>query len=137
MQKVYFKEGSKVTCPVLGHGVVIETTGDKEYSVKVMFDNNILELFTHDGKFFSYGKRILFQGHIEIPEPVLKEIVGFERNEKVWVKLQWSDLWDVRYYCCLSDGEHFVYTSQLKGKEDESVHIIPVTDIRKWDDCPL
>ena len=84
MKKQYFKVGDKVTCPMYGKGEVIGTEGHHYEPITVKF-GALLMCYTIDGKCGKdFAKRTLYQGHIDIPEPELKEIVTFEKGEIVW-----------------------------------------------------
>lgn len=85
MKKQYFKVGDKVTCPSYGKGEVVSIDRDLDvyYGLEVKFGDYI-RCYTLDGRLCTTAKRTLHQGHIDIPEPKLKEIVTFERGEIVW-----------------------------------------------------
>lgn len=74
MEKQYFKVGDLVTCPIFGKGRVSVIYGNNSpFPIGVSYKTTF-EVYTFDGRFRIDGNRVLHRGHINIPEPELKEI---------------------------------------------------------------
>jgi len=101
MEKQYFKVGDKVTCCMYGKGNVayLDYNIKNGYVMQVRFPSPIgIRDYTGDGRLNINGRRVLYQGHIDIPEPELKEIVTFKAGEYVWVKNYNCNNWKCRKF---------------------------------------
>ena len=143
MKKQYFKVGDKVTCPIFGKGVVvnIQPRHDQDvFPVKVEFEEDEEKIeydYTFDGRSSIYGKPILHKGHIDIPEPELKEIVSFEKGEIVWGMDKYGEWYCVRF----AEFETYITSNMFSGyhpqKTDDVYNWETFHDIKKYEDGPF
>lgn len=133
MKKQYFKVGDLVTCAMFGKGEVVNV--NKQGSIRVLFEQGNLLDYSFDGKLSSETKRTLYQGHFDILEPILKEIVTFEKDEIVWGMDQYN-----RWHCV--KFEEFIPNSSARilasHPQEDSVYCAKeYYDIRKYEDRPF
>ena len=134
MEKKYFKVGDLVTCSMNGKGKVI-TINENGY-VRVSFEEKGYAMYYNfEGRFLDYTKRTLHQGHIDIPEPELKEIVTFEKGELVWAMDYWKRWYCVKFQEIDPYFPHIIrcYNPQSDPKNDMRDYY----DIKKYEDRPF
>jgi len=137
MEKQYFKVGDKVTCPVYGKGIVSSIDGNIDNPVKVIFENQMQVYYFFDGRFNKNSNRILRQGHIDIPEPELKEIVTFEKGEIVWGMAKNGEWWCVKFLEFDTYITSNMFTGYHPQKTDAPYNLDIFHDIRKYKDRPF
>ncbi|HRG36858.1 MAG TPA: hypothetical protein PK355_11245 [Chitinophagales bacterium] len=124
-----------------GKGVVvnIQSIHDEDVlPVKVEFgeDEEKIEYeYTFDGRYSIYGKPILHQGHIDIPEPELKEIVHFEKGEIVWCMDNCN-----KWHCARFEEFNPDFPQKILAShpQENSVYCAKeYHDIRKYEDRPF
>ena len=134
MKKQYFNVGDKVTCAMYGKGEVTKINIGSEYPLVILFGECNLS-YTIDGRFRMDVKRTLHQGHIEIPEPELKEIVTFEKDEIVWC-MDGQRKW----HCVKFEEFNQDFPARIMASHPQSdpVHCSKCYyDIRKYEDRPF
>jgi len=133
MKKQYFKVGDKVTCSAYGKGEVVNINNYKDavLPLTVKYGKWCIN-YTFDGRFSFDTKRTLHQGHIDIAEPELKEIVTFEKGEYVWVRDYNNASWACRIFSHKDENFYFTFIDQKK----EGI-ITGWKEIRKYEDRPF
>lgn len=136
MANKYFKVGDKVTCAAYGKGEVVYVSNSKcsVLPLQVKFGKLFIN-YTFDGSFGFGTKRILHQGHIDIPEPELKEIVTFEKGEIVWCMDNCNKWHCVRFEEFNPDFPQRILASH---PQENAVYCAKeYHDIRKYEDRPF
>ena len=133
MEKKYFKVGDLVTCSMNGKGKVI-TINENGY-VRVSFEYGYAIYYNFEGRYSNCAKRTLHQGHIDIPEPELKEIVTFEKGELVWCMDNSAKWHCVKFQEFNSDVPKRILASHPQS--DPIYCSKEYYDIRKYEDRPF
>ena len=140
MEKQYFKVGDKVTCCMYGKGNVayLDYNIKNGYVMQVRFPSPIgIRDYTGDGRLNINGRRVLYQGHIDIPEPELKEIVTFEKGEIVWGMAKNGEWWCVKFV----EFENYIPSNIFIGyypqRKDVGCNYERFHNIRKYEDRPF
>lgn len=138
MQKKYFKVGDLVTCSMYGKGKVIniyKAKKDITNPLIIEFERGFTTNYTFDGKIHFNSKRTLHQGHIDIPEPELKEIVTFEKGEIVWCMDKFNKWHCVKFEEFNPDFPQRILASH---PQENAVYCAKeYYDIRKYEDRPF
>ena len=132
MEKKYFKVGDLVTCSLNGKGFV---TIEDYNRISVRFECGIQRSYDLEGRCLDYTKRTLHQGHIDIPEPELKEIVTFEKGEIVWCMDN-----SAKWHCVKFEEFNSDVPKRILASHPQSDPIYcskEYYDIRKYEDRPF
>jgi hypothetical protein len=136
MEKQYFKVGDLVTCLAYGKGEVVNINKNAALPLTVKYGKWFIN-YTFDGGFTFETKRTLHQGHIDIPEPELKEIVTFEIGEIVWG----MDKYGAWYCVKFAEFETYITSNMFNGyhpqKTDDVYNWETFHNIKKYEDRPF
>ena len=137
MQKKYFKVGDLVTCSMYGKGKIVDIDTFCDSPLKIKFEKGLLIHYMLDGRYSNFSNRTLHQGHIDIPEPELKEIVTFEKGEIVWGMDKYGAWYCVRF----AEFETYITSNMFSGYHPQQTDGVynweTFHDIRKYEDRPF